>query len=183
MSLRTRLVALAAIGLPLLVPATALAGDPQLKLPKFEHLQKNATESVNITIGKGLLHLASFALRHDKHKSRDDAQALELISGLKAIYVRSYEFPEDNMYSKADIDSVRAQLSEPGWMPLAQVRQRHDEVEDVDIYVSMENDQINGLAVVASCPRKFTIVNIVGTIDPEKLAEVEDRFGIPEHAL
>ncbi len=185
MSLRTRLIALAAASLPVLAPAAALAADPQLKLPKFEHLQRNATESVNITIGKGLLHLASFALRHDKHKRPEDAQALEILSGLKAIYIRSYEFPEDNMYSQSDIDAVRAQLTGPGWTPLAQVRQRRTEAdaEDVDVYVSLENDKVNGLAVVASGARKFTIVNIVGSIDPEKLADVEERFGIPEHAL
>ena len=43
--------------------------------------------------------------------------------------------------------------------------------------------ETNGLAIVATCPRKFTIVNVVGSIDVEKLAEVEGRFGIPEHAL
>src|SRR6185312_2572598 len=127
-----------------------------------------ATESVNVTIGGGLLKLASIALKHDKHA--DGRQAREVIEGLKAIYVRSYEFPEDNMYSKEDVESVRAQLSQPGWSPLAQILQRHDEMEDVDVYVSMENDKINGLAIVATCPRKFTIVNIVGSIDVEKLA-------------
>jgi hypothetical protein len=181
MPLRTRLVTLAALCLPI----TALAANPELKLPKFDHLQKSATEAVNITIGRGLLSLASFAMKHDKDK--DNAAALELISGLRAIHVRSYEFAEDNMYSKADIDKVRAQLSEPGWTPLAQIKQRRGhpdvELEDVDVYVSVQGDQINGLAVVATCPRKFVIVNLVGTIDIERVAELEGRFGIPEHAM
>ena len=184
MSLRTRAMALAA----LVIPMTALAADPRLKLPRFEHLQRTATASVNVTIGDGLLKLASFALKHDRH--RDGREALEVIQGLKAIYVRSYEFPEDNMYSKEDVESVRAQLSAPGWSPLAQVRQRrddfdsrHDEFEDVDVYISTENDRINGLAIVATCARKFTIVNIVGSIDVEKLAAIEDRFGLEDYRM
>ena len=136
---------------------------------------------MNVTIGDGLLKLASFALKHEK--DAQGRQALEVISGLKAIYVRSYEFPEDNMYSKEDVESVRAQLSQPGWSPLAQILQRHDEMEDVDVYVSMENDKINGLAIVATCPRKFTIVNIVGSIDVEKLAAIEDRFGLEDYKM
>jgi hypothetical protein len=31
----------------------ALAASPQLRLPSFEHLQRLATDSVNITIGQG----------------------------------------------------------------------------------------------------------------------------------
>jgi predicted P-loop ATPase len=136
---------------------------------------------VNVTIGDGLLKLASFALKHEKDPQ--GRQALEVISGLKAIYVRSYEFPEDNMYSKEDVESVRAQLSQPGWSPLAQIRQRLDDVEDVDVYVSTENDKVTGFAIVATCPRKFTIVNIVGSIDVEKLAAIEDRFGLADYKM
>jgi hypothetical protein len=160
---------------------TALAADPRLKLPRFDHLQRSATQSVNVTIGDGLLKLASMALKHDNDP--EGRQAVAIIEGLKAIYVRSYEFPEDNMYSKEDVESVRAQLVQPGWTPLAQIRQRHDDVEDVDVYVSTENDKINGLAIVATCPRKFTIVNIVGSIDVAKLAAIEDRFGLPDYRM
>jgi uncharacterized protein DUF4252 len=177
MSLRARVIALAA----LVIPMTALAADPRLKMPRFDHLQRTATASVNVTIGNGLLKLASMALKHER--DAEGRQALEVISGLKAIYVRSYEFPEDNMYSKEDVESVRAQLAQPGWSPLAQIRQRHDEVEDVDVYVSLENDKINGFAIVATCPRKFTIVNIVGSIDVEKLAAIEARFGLEDYRM
>jgi hypothetical protein len=177
MLLRIRVIALAA----LLIPMTALAGDPQLKLPRFEHLQRSAITSVDVTIGNGLLKLASIAIKHEK--DAEGRQALEAIQGLKAIYVRSYEFPQDNMYSKEDVESVRAQLSAPGWRPLAQIRQRYDEMEDVDVYVSTENDKINGFAIVATCPRKFAIVNIVGSIDVEKLAAIERRFGLSDYRM
>ena len=37
-----------------------------------------------------------------------------------------------------------------------------------------------GLAIIASEPREFVIVNIVGSIDLEKLHELEGKFGVPE---
>ena len=42
-----------------------------------------------------------------------------------------------------------------------------------------KSGKILGLAVIASEPREFTIVNIVGSIDIDKLAKLEGQFGIP----
>jgi hypothetical protein len=57
---------------------------------------------------------------------------------------------------------------------------KRDAREDVDVYVRMVGDRIEGLAVVASEPREFTIVNIVGHIDIDKVAMLEGQFGIPK---
>jgi Domain of unknown function (DUF4252) len=74
---------------------------------------------------------------------------------------------------------VREQLAGAGWSPVTQVRSRDDD-EKVDIYVCMSHEAIIGLAVVASGKRKFTILNVVGSLDPQKLARIEDRFGLPQ---
>jgi hypothetical protein len=52
--------------------------------------------------------------------------------------------------------------------------------ENVDVYVNMEDDKVKGLAVIASEAREFTIVNIVGSIDIDKINRLEGQFGIPE---
>jgi len=44
----------------------------------------------------------------------------------------------------------------------------------------MTGDQIGGLAVLSIEPREFTIVNIVGPIDLEKLTKLEGQFGVPD---
>ena len=183
MSLRTRVIALTAVCLPLILPAAALAGDPHLKLPAFDHLQRIATDSVNITIGRWPLAIAAWALNQEDAKDAEAASAREVLRGLRAVYVRSYEFAADDMYSKADIEAVRQQLSLPGWNALAQIRQRRPDAEDVDVCVSIDHDKVNGLAIVVSGPRKFTIVNIVGSFDPAKLEAIEDRLGLPSLSL
>src|SRR5690349_11443835 len=110
-----------AAGLVLPLQASAAEHAGQLKLPSFNHLQAKATEVVDVTLGSWTLALAS------KFMEADDAESVEvknLISGIKSIVVRSYEFDSDFAYSQQDIDAVRAQLATPGWTQLAQIRKR-----------------------------------------------------------
>jgi hypothetical protein len=177
MSLRAGLIATAAVAcLPLWSAPLALAGSPELKLPSFEHLQRLATDSVNVTIGQGLLGIASWALGQSADAKDHDAQ--EVLQGLKSIYIRSFKFAADHQYSSSDIEAIRSQLSAPGWNALAQIHQR-GEGENVDIYVSTDHEVVNGLAIIASSPRELTIVNVVGSIDPAKLAKLSGRLGVP----
>jgi hypothetical protein len=164
----------------LLMPWVATAApNAQLKLPEFESLAEKSSESVNITLDSALLGMAAGFLDAN---NPEDAEAKKLISALKGIYVRSYTFDEDFAYPKADIDMVRKQLSAPGWQRLVEVHSRK-EGSNVDIYISLEQNQPNGLAIIASEPREFTIVNIVGAIDLQKLHQLEGKFGVPKMQL
>ena len=54
------------------------------------------------------------------------------------------------------------------------------------MFVSMAGNSgtlAQGLAIIASEPRQFTIVNIVGAVDVEKLHQLEGRFGVPKLEL
>jgi len=159
----------------LLVAQSAVA-DALLKLPNFEALANKATKVVNITLDANLLGLAG---RFLDSNDPEDAAAKELIAGLKGVYVRSYEFDTDFAYPKADVDSVRKQLGSPGWQQLVQVRSRKEH-QDVDVYILIEQNRATGLAIIASEPREFTIINIVGAIDLQKLHRLEGQFGIPK---
>ena len=162
-----------AAGLVLPLRASAAEHAGQLKLPSFNHLQSKATEVVDVTLGSWTLALAS------KFMEADDAESVEvkkLISGIKSIVVRSYEFDSDFAYSQQDIDAVRAQLATPGWTQLAQIRKRGD--EEVDVYVALDADQAKGFAVVASEPRKFTILNIVGAVDLDQVAKLQHHMDL-----
>jgi hypothetical protein len=44
----------------------------------------------------------------------------------------------------------------------------------------IDNNQAIGLALIASEPRQFTIVNIIGAIDLDKLHKLEGQFGVPK---
>ncbi|HEY2465698.1 MAG TPA: DUF4252 domain-containing protein [Steroidobacteraceae bacterium] len=161
----------------LLVPVLACAApDPKLAIPNFSALAQKATESVTITLDPGLLGLAAKFLDSGDPQ---EAATKEVLKGLQGIYVRSYTFDKDSAYQQSDIEAIRSQLAAPGWNRLVQTRSRKSRA-DVDIYIMVDHSQAIGLALIASEPRQFTIVNIVGAIDLEKLHKLEGQFGIPK---
>jgi hypothetical protein len=161
--------------LALFLAAQAFAAPPvPLKLPAFEGLAQKATQSVTITLDEKLLKLAAGFLGDDP----DEAAAKDVVRGLKGIYVRSYTFDSAFDYPVEDVDAVRKQLAAPGWQSVVTVRNTKERTQ-VDIYVSVEEGATNGLAIIASEPREFTVVNIVGNIDLAKLHRLEGKFGVP----
>jgi hypothetical protein len=176
-NLKLSLIALAAAS-ALCAPA-AFGANPELKLPNFSHLHGVASDSTDITIDGFLLRIAKKFAQVDHGMDPQGAAAMELIQDIKSVRVRNFTFDTDNAYSRADIESVRKQLRAPGWSSLVTVHKRNG-AEDVDVYVCLEGEKIMGLAVIASEPREFTIVNIVGSIDLARISQLGGEFGIPE---
>ena len=163
----------------LLARGVIAAPEAPLSLPSFAALASTARESVNITLDANLLGIAAAFLDSSNPK---DAAARELIAGLKGIYVRSYEFDRDFAYPTAEVEALRKQLATGGWQQVVSVRGGKDQ-DNVDIYMSVDRGKANGLAIIASERREFTIVNIVGSIDLQKLHELQGKFGIPNMPL
>ena len=176
MNARLITVAAACLTLPLL----ATAQDPKLELPSFPDLKQHATESVDLDLGWMPLHLVGWLM---PDSDPDSAQVRQTIKGLKSVQIRSYQFDADYAYPQADVDRLRAQLSQPGWSHLVQVRKRGEEgskgSENVDIYIALEDKKVKGLVIIACEPREFTIVNIVGTIDLDQIAGLRKAFVPP----
>ena len=150
-----------------------------LRIPEFAALADKASESVNVTLDSQLLGMGC---RFLSSEDPEQADVKKLCTSLSGIYVRSYTFDSDFAYPKADVEMVRKQLSAPGWQQLMEVRSTKEQ-QRVDIYILVEQDRANGLAIIASQPREFTIVNIVGSVDMRKLHELEGQFGIPKLEL
>jgi hypothetical protein len=150
----------------------------QLRLPEFSALADKASEVVNVTLDSQLLGLGC---RFLSTEDPEEAQVKKLCTALRGIYVRHFTFDKDFAYPKADIDTVRRQLSAPGWSQMVNVRSNKEKA-NVDVYVLIDGDKAQGLSIIASQPREFTIVNIVGTIDLEQLHDLS-RFGVPDLEL
>jgi len=155
--------------------AVAFAVSPvraQLKI-NLDSLTAKAKESVDVSLDGSLLQVAGKFLSADKS---DDAKAKELISKLKGIYVRSFEFEKEGQYSQSDLDPIRAQLQAPGWSRIINVREKD---EGAEIHLKTEGGRAAGLAIIAFEPRELTVVYIVGPIDLSQLSGLEGHFGIP----
>jgi hypothetical protein len=169
------LAALVALGVRTAMAAPAAP----LNLPQFDSLAAKASDTVNVSLDATLLGLAAGFLDPNDPQ---DAGVKELIGGLKGIYVRSYTFDRDMSYPAADIEALRRQLAAPGWQSLVKVR-KEKERTNVDIYMSVDAGKANGLAIIVTEPREFTVVSIVGSIDLQKLRRLEGKFGVPRIPL
>ena len=146
-----------------------------LRIPEFAALADKASESVNVTLDSQLLGMGCRFLNAD---DPEQADVKKLCTSLSGIYVRSYTFDKDFAYPKADVDGVRRQLSGPGWSRIVEARSNKENT-NVDVFVLLDNGKAMGLGIIASEPREFTIVNIVGNIDLEQLHSLEGKFGVP----
>lgn len=158
-----------ALMLALAVPASA----QKLNLDFLSGLGDRADEVVDVTLDATMLKLAAkFFTGHDP----DERAIRDMINGLQGIYVRSYEFSKPGEYDLKLIDRVKSQLG-PNWKPLVTVRSKTR--DNVNIMADMRGENIVGLVIISAEPREFTVVNIVGAIDIDRLADLQGEFGIP----
>jgi Domain of unknown function (DUF4252) len=167
------------LGLMLAAPAIAqqkpalLRG--QLALPEFAALADKASETVNVTLDPNILGMAC---RFLSTEDPEEAKAKKVCQSLRGVYVRHFTFDKDFAYPKADIDRVVRQLSGPGWSQLVDAKSKKENT-DVKVYVLIDGEKAQGLSIIASQPREFTIVNVVGSIDLEQLHDLKN-LGVPD---
>ena len=156
----------------------------EIKLPaSLEKLAEKAEQSVNVTLEGTMLRLAG---RFLSGKDPDTGKAREVFAGLESVHVRSFEFAREGEYNMADVDAVRAQLQSPAWSRMVGVRSKRSngDAGDADVYVKIAgNGLLGGVVVISAEPKELTIVTIVGTLDPQHLADLGGQFHIPELAF
>jgi hypothetical protein len=148
----------------------------RLRLDSLERLAPRAKETVNIEIDGFLIKFAGSILSDDE---ADERAVKEIISGLKGVYVRSYEFKKEGEFSDADIVGIREQLRAPGWSRIVDVKSLGVELDDDEIYVATNGGRVEGLVLLDIEPKEVTVINIVGSLDIEKLKKLEGNLGIP----
>ena len=166
------LIAILLIITPTLV---AQAQDSRLQLASLDHLAAKASQTVDVNIDERLMRIAWKVL---SDKKDDEKEIKKLVSVLKGIYVKSFEFEADGQYTPGDLESIRTQLRGPGWSRMVNVTSRKK--GNLEVYLMLTGEQISGLAVLHSDIRELTVVNIVGPLDLAQLSELEGQFGVPE---
>jgi hypothetical protein len=153
------------------------AQNAKLQLDNLEKLNSKAEEVNSVTLDGRLLELTWKFIEADHDP--EAAELKEIIKGLNGIYVKNFVFDEPDQYSQADVEAIRAQLAAPGWSRIVESHSRRSREHD-EIYVMKQGDAIVGMAILVAEARELTVVNIVGTIDMEKLSHLEGHFGIPD---
>jgi hypothetical protein len=169
---------LAVLLLLLVAAPTALttrAQDMRLQLDSLDRLEPKASESVNVTLDGSILRLAVAFL---DDKDPEERAAKELVMGLKGIYVKVYQFDKAGEFSDADVDAVRQQLRAPAWSRMMGVKSKKDD-ESMEVYTAMSGSQMGGLTVLTFGDKQLGVIQIIGTIDLEKLIKLSGKLGIP----
>lgn len=148
----------------------------RLNFDNLKPLEDRAVDVVEVNIEGKILNLAKRVLL--KVKDRDAKIVGEAIQGLEAIYVRVLRFENENEYNIAEVDAIRMQLQSPGWERLANVRSKKDN-QKIDVYTMFEGDDMSGVAVVISENKSIALVNVIGPIDIDLLAELGGKLNIP----
>lgn len=172
---------LAAAALMLLALASARAQDTQaadgrLRLESLGRVASKASETVNIDIDGILLNLGKSMLDDD---DPEEKTVKEIIEGLRGVYVRSYEFKTEGEFKDADLDALRQQLRGPGWSRLVDVKTHGTDFDGAEVYALTAAGRVEGMAVLISEPKHLIVVNVVGSIDLDKLKRLEGSLGIP----
>jgi hypothetical protein len=141
----------------------------------LEHLAAKASDTVDLSLNGSTLQFAAKFLDSD---DPDEAKVKKLIASIDGIYIQSFEFKHEGAYLPADVDSVRNQLKAPEWSRIVGVTSA-EEGENAEVYLRTENKKITGVALIFSGPKELTVVNIVGPVDLDSLAELSGHFGLP----
>ena len=146
----------------------------QLDLSSLDKLAGKAHETTTVNFDAAKLKFASQFL-----SSEDESQqkAKSLISGLRGIFVRTFEFEGDGGHSSADLEPVRKQLTAPGWANIVTVKEKR---ESTEVWLFSKGDVVDGIAVIAVEPDEIAVVNIVGPVDINALRKLSGSFGIPD---
>ncbi len=153
----------------------ALAGAQQFKF-NLEHLAGKASETVDLSLNGSTLQ---FAARFLDNKDPEEAKVKKLIAGLEGIYIKSFEFKKEGEWSPADLEGVRNQLHAPEWSRIVGFKSA-EEGETAEVWMRNEKQKVNGVAIIATSGKSFTVVNIAGPVDLESLAELGGNFGVPK---
>jgi len=142
----------------------------------LDQLASKASDVVDLSLNGSTLQ---FAAKFLDSKDPDEAKVKKLIEGLQGIYIKSFEFKKGGGYAESDVQSVRAQLRAPEWSRIVGVKSS-DDGENAEVYVRNEASKITGVAILCAAPKELTVVNIVGPVDLDSLAELGGHFGVPK---
>jgi hypothetical protein len=160
--------AIASISVATMNAATADAG-----YVDFGRFSPSAgAEFVEVNVNSNLIAMVtSFA-------TKNEPEVAEVLKGLKGIHVNVLGMNDENREDiHKRIDSVRAQLDKGGWERIVTVMKDKD---DVGVFMKTRGGQaVEGVVVtVIQGDGHAVFVNVVGDIQPEKLATVGERFNI-----
>lgn len=157
------------------IACAVLARGQEFDWKLLDKFAKNAKESSNITLDENAIKLG--ASMFGGSDDPDAKKFQEALKGIHSLVVRSYEYPKDGQYNKADLEPVRSHFRSPAWSKIVDV---HGEDETTEIFLNSSGGKMGGLTILTSEPREVTFVYISGSITAEQIGALSGKLGIPD---
>ena len=130
---------------------------------------------VEINLSAGLMNMVGSFARNE------DPEIAEILSNLEFIKVRVYNLNGKVEKANSTLDRVSKKLRNDKWETLVTVNDNEDN-QKVRIFSKTTNKVIDGIVVMVVSPEKeageAVFINIVGSIDPNKIAKITDTLDI-----
>jgi hypothetical protein len=146
------------------------ADDGAIDFGKFKPAP--GAEFVEVNIKSNLIEMVTNLAK------KAEPEVAEVLKGLKQIRVNVLGLTDENRKDvQSQVQKVRTQLEEKGWDRIVTVMK---DSEDIGVFVKMRGaTAVEGIVVtVIDSGKEAVVVNIVGDLQPEKLALVGERFDI-----
>src|ERR1700694_1248723 len=124
---------------------TARAQGARLQMDQLDSLANRASETVDVRLDERLMQTTA---KFFSGKDPDEAKIKEVLKGVKGIYVKSFSFEKEGEYSQAEVESVMSQLRSGTWSKILSITSKKGG-ENVEVYLNLVGDKINGLAVLS----------------------------------
>lgn len=156
--------------------AYGVGQNAKLQLDNLDKLSDKAARVTDVTLDGSLLQFAVQLIEKAADESDPDvAQLKSIVKNLKGIYIKSYEFDEASQYSRADVETIRSQLTSPRWSKIIQSVDKRSGEHD-EIYLLKTGEQVSGVVILVAEAKELTVVNIVGDVPVDKIAALERHF-------
>jgi hypothetical protein len=138
----------------------------------WDALAAKAVEKVEVNVNPDMLQLGAKFLGQGKPGEKSMS---EMLADLKGVWIRSLKFANENEYSQEELQKFVSKVTASGFSPMVNVTKTGKKAETAAVLVRQENGKITGTVIVAGEPKELTVVQIMGSIDPGKLA----GLGVP----
>ena len=124
---------------------------------------------VNISIGGALLGFVGAMAKNS------EPETAAIFNKLKGVRVSVYATGGDSGAALDQVSRVKKLLTASDWQPIVQV---NEDDEQVQIFMKMDGDKMNGLTLMAVDDEEAVFINVIGQLDPDELAAVMDNFDV-----
>jgi uncharacterized protein DUF4252 len=129
-------------------------------------------EFVEISLGRAVFAISG------KLFEKSDPDVAGLLRGLQLLQVNVVGLADDNREKiQEHVRKLRTELTGKGWERIVTVREKND---DVAVFLKTRGEEaVEGLVVtVLDGNKEAVLINIVGNIKPEQVAQLGEKMGI-----